>query len=239
MDFEERTKLLIGDEAVEKLHGTCVAVFGIGGVGSFVAEALIRAGIGTIIVIDNDCVSESNINRQLLALHSTVGELKVDVLRRRALDINPDINIFCYDTFVLPENASQLFDSFAVKPDYVADCIDTVSGKIAIIEECKKRDISVISCMGTGNKLSPGMFQIADIMDTSVCPLCRVMRKELRDRNISDVKVLYSKEIPVTFTENDSPSEGSRKTVASISFVPSCAGLLIAREIIIDTCDFC
>lgn len=238
MDFEERTKLLIGDEAVEKLHNTCVAVFGIGGVGSFVAEALIRAGIGKIIAVDNDVVSESNINRQLIALHSTVGTLKIDALRQRALDINPELEFYGHNVFVLPEICSGLFDAFAVKPDYVADCIDTVSGKIAIIEECKKRDIPVISCMGTGNKLSPGMFQIADIMDTSVCPLCRVMRKELRDRSISDVKVLYSKEIPASFTENDSPSEGSRKTVASISFVPSSAGLLIAREIIIDTCDF-
>ena len=219
MDFSERTNLLIDSE---KLRDKCVAVFGIGGVGSFVAESLVRAGVGHLIVVDNDTVSESNINRQLLALHSTVGRKKISVAIERYRDINPELDIWGYDEFILKENADEIFNFFMVKPDYVCDCIDTVTGKIAIIEECKKRDIPVISCMGTGNKLHPEMFKIADINDTKVCPLCRVMRRELKNRGITGVKVVYSEEEPIK----------NASTVGSVSYVPSVAGLLITSEVV-------
>ena len=227
MDFEERTNLLIGEENTAKLHKTAVAVFGLGGVGGYVAEALARAGVGTLILVDNDTISESNINRQIVALHSTVGQLKTEAFRSRLKDINPDLNIYTYEEFILPNNCNSFFDALPLKPDYAADCIDTVSGKIAIIEECKNRGIEVITSMGTGNKTDPLMFKICDISKTKVCPLARVMRKELKDRGIEHVKALYSEEAPI--------QKGD--TVASISFVPSVAGLLIAREIIIDTCE--
>lgn len=218
-DFSERTELII-DAA--KLSDKTVAVFGLGGVGSYVAEALVRAGIGHLIICDNDYVTESNINRQLLALHSTVGRTKVGVAIERYLDINDRLDIHAFDTFILPENASEFFDKLMIRPDYVADCIDTVSGKLAIIEECKKRGIEMISCMGTGNKLCPEMFRITDIGKTSTCPLCRVMRKELKERGIDRLTVLYSEEQPVHTGE----------VIGSISTVPSVAGLMIANHII-------
>ncbi len=194
MDFNERTKLLIDDE---KLAGATVLVFGLGGVGSYTAEALVRMGVGHLIVCDSDTVSISNINRQLIALHSTVGRLKVDVARERYLDINPELDMRTRNSFILPENATDFFDSIGTEVDYVADCIDIVSGKLAIITECRNRGIPVISCMGTGSKLHPELFRIADIKKTSVCPLCRVMRRELRNRGIEKLTVLFSTEEPV------------------------------------------
>lgn len=223
MDFNERTKLLIDDA---KLQGSCAAVFGLGGVGSYTAEALVRAGIGKLIICDNDYVTESNINRQLLALHSSVGRTKVGVAIERYLDINPELEIHAFDEFILPENIDGFFDRLMVKPDFVADCIDTVSGKLAIIGKCKELGIPVISAMGTGNKLHPEKFRIDDISKTSVCPLCRVMRRELRERGIADVPVLYSEEEPI---------KNGDTAIGSISTVPSVAGLMIANYIITNT----
>ena len=220
MDFNERTKLIIDDS---KLHDSCVAVFGLGGVGSYTAEALVRAGIGKLVICDNDFINESNINRQLLALHSTVGRTKAGVAIERYLDINPDLEIHAFDEFILPDNIDYFFDKLLVKPDYVADCIDTVSGKLAIISKCKALGIPVISSMGTGNKLHPEKFRITDISRTSVCPLCKVMRRELRERGINDVHVLFSEEEPIKTGDT---------AIGSISTVPSVAGLLIANHII-------
>ena len=219
-DFTERTSLLL---PAEKLKSKCIAVFGIGGVGSYTAEALVRAGIGTIILVDSDTVQTSNINRQLIALHSTIGQKKIEAAQKRYLDINPELTIYTYDTFILPENTENFFDSLPVKPDYIADCIDTVSGKLAIIEKANALRIPIISCMGTGNKLHPEQFRIADISKTSVCPLCRVMRRELKERGIRKLDVLFSEETPIATGES---------TIGSVSFVPSVAGLLIAGHII-------
>lgn len=217
-----RTELLIGKDALEKLHDLRVIIFGVGGVGGFVCEALARAGVGTIDIVDNDTVALSNINRQIIALHSTVGLPKVDVMKKRIDDINPDCNVNTHQIFFLPENASQFnFSSY----DYVIDAVDTVAAKIAIIELAKKSGVKVISCMGAGNKLDPSQFRIADIAKTSVCPLARAVRHELKKRGISGVKVLFSTEQPVTHNA-DFP--------ASISFVPSVAGLLIAAEVVRD-----
>ncbi len=219
----KRTEALIGSEALSKLKESHIAVFGVGGVGGFVTEALARSGVGQLTLIDNDTVNESNINRQVIALHSTMGMLKTEAFKNRLTDINPDIIVNTCNCFFLPENK----DEFDFSPfDYVVDAIDTVSGKIAIIEKCKQLNIPVISSMGTGNKLDPTAFEIADISKTSVCPLARVMRYELRKRGIKNVKVLYSKEQP------DASSKS--RTPASISFVPSVAGLLIASEVVKD-----
>lgn len=218
----ERTESLIGTDAVNKLKNSHVAVIGVGGVGGYTVEALARAGIGEITIIDNDEVKESNINRQIIALNSTLGLKKVDAFKSRIQDIGSDIIVHTVDAFILPENIAEFdFSKF----DYVVDAIDTVSGKIAIIEKCNKMNIPIISSMGTGNKLNPTAFEIADINKTSVCPLARVMRYELKKRNIKKLKVLYSKEEPV--------KKGNR-TPASISFVPSVAGLIIASEVIKD-----
>ena len=225
MSFTERTDLLVGREKLKRLAGSTVLVFGIGGVGSYTAEALVRAGVGTVILVDNDTVSESNINRQLLALRSTVGMKKIDAARERYMDINPDLKLYTYDHFILPENCEEFFESISStchsSPDYVCDCIDTVSGKLAIIEYCIAKGIPVISCMGTGNKLHPELFRISDISKTNVCPLCRVMRKELKERNINHLDVLWSDEQPVR----------TGGTVSSISYVPGAAGLMLAAHI--------
>ena len=214
-----RTELLLGKEGVEKLKNARVAVFGIGGVGGYVVEALVRSGVGTLDLIDKDVVSESNINRQIIALHSTVGQFKTEVAAKRAIDINPNVIINVHNVFYLPENA-QDFDF----SQYVVDAIDTVSGKIALIEQAKANNVPIISSMGAGNKLDPAAFEVSDITKTSVCPLAKVMRRELKKRGIDGVKVLYSEELPVIKTQ----------TPASISFVPSVAGLLIAGEVIKD-----
>ena len=217
-----RTEQLIGTDSLIKLKNARVAVFGIGGVGSYVVEALVRSGVGKLDLIDNDVVAESNLNRQLIALHSTIGLPKVEVAAKRAKDINPGVEVNCHKCFYLPEEADKFpFGEY----DYVVDAIDTVKAKISLVEEAKKADVPIICSMGTGNKLDPTRFEIADISKTSVCPLAKVMRVELRKRGISHLKVLYSKEEPVNV--------GSR-TPASIAFVPSVAGLIIAGEVIKD-----
>lgn len=223
-----RTEMLIGADALDKLSRSRVAVFGIGGVGGYVVESLARAGVGAIDLIDNDTVSESNINRQIIALSSTVGQLKTEVMRQRVLDINSDIKVNCINKFVLPDNIDE-FD-FSVY-DYVVDAIDTVSGKLAIIEKAYSEEVPVISSMGTGNKLDPTRFEVTDINKTSVCPLARVMRYELKKRGVKKLKVLYSKEEPIK--PNNIQNNDKRKAVpGSISFVPSVAGLIIGSEVI-------
>ena len=216
-----RTEMLIGSDAVEKLKQAHVAVFGIGGVGSYVVEALARAGVGNLDLIDNDDVNLTNINRQIIALHSTVGKSKVEVAKARILDINPEVNVKTYKTFFTPET-SQEFD-FS-KYDYVVDAIDSVTGKIELVLKAQEANVPIISCMGTGNKLHPEKFEIADIYKTSVCPLAKVMRTELKKRGVKKLKVLFSTETPIK-------QEGQR-IPASISFVPSIAGLMIAGEVV-------
>ncbi len=218
----ERTKLILGEDAVNKLRSSHVALFGVGGVGGYAAEALARAGIGEIDLIDADVVSESNINRQIIALHSTVGRRKVDVARERILDICPDVKVRAHAVFFLHETA----DTFDFSEyDYVIDAIDTVSGKLAIIEKAKASGVPVISCMGAGNKTDPTAFRVCDISKTSVCPLARVMRYELKKRGIKGVKAVYSEEPPI---KNNSGSPGS------LPFVPPVAGLIMAGEVIKD-----
>lgn len=224
----EREALLIGEEAVEKLSRSYVALFGVGGVGSYAAEALARAGVGRILLVDNDTVSVSNINRQLCALHSTVGKYKAEVVARRLLDINPQLSVETRIEFILPENA-HTFDFSAF--DYVIDAIDTVSGKLAIAEGCIKAGTPILSCMGTGNKLDPTAFCVTDISKTNTCPLARVMRRELRARGISHLRVVYSTEEAITPKQSISGENGKR-VPASISFVPSVAGLIAAGEAI-------
>ncbi|MBR3593723.1 MAG: tRNA threonylcarbamoyladenosine dehydratase [Clostridia bacterium] len=222
MGIYDRTDLLIGEENRKKLNNAHVAVFGIGGVGSFVCEALARAGVGTLTLIDSDTVAESNINRQLIALSSTIGEQKTGVMAKRIADINADICVHRHDIFFSQNTADNIdFSQFS----YVVDAIDSVTSKLLIIEKCKQSGVPVLSSMGTGNKLDPTAFRIADIKKTSVCPLARVMRYELKKRGITDVKVLYSTEEPVVRGE---------RVPASISFVPSAAGLIIAGEVIKD-----
>lgn len=217
-----RTEALLGSQAMSRLKNARVAVFGIGGVGGYVAEALARSGVGSLDLFDNDTVSESNLNRQIIALHSTIGRPKVEVMQERIADICPSVNVRTHCCFFMPENADQYpFDVY----DYVVDAVDTVTAKITIIEKSKAVGVPVISCMGTGNKTDPSSLQIADITKTSVCPLARVMRKELRDRGITHVKVVYSTEQPVK-------QETGQRTPASVAFVPASAGLLIASEVI-------
>ena len=238
IDQYARTQLLIGEDGLNRLKDSTVMVFGVGGVGSHCIEALARSGVGRLIVIDSDTVSLTNINRQSIAYHSTIGRMKTEVMRERIRDIDPAITVRAYETFVLPENLAELLDQEEKntdgKIDYIIDAIDTVSAKIALVEEAQKRDIPLISSMGTGNKLHPELFEIADLSETSVCPLCRVMRRELKQRGITHLKVLYSKEKPVDvsgrITGEDS---GARRSLpGSISFVPPVAGLLIAGEVI-------
>ncbi len=230
-----RTELLIGEERLKKLREASVMVFGVGGVGSHCIEALARSGVGKLTLIDNDTVSVTNINRQSIAYHSTVGRYKTEVMKERIKDICPDIVVETYEMFVLPENIRELFDR-TERPDYIIDAIDTVSAKLALVELARERKIPVISSMGTGNKLHGELFEIADISETSVCPLCRVMRKELKNRGILHLKVLYSKEKPVdTAGRSTGEHTGVRRSVpGSISFVPPVAGLLIAGEVLRD-----
>lgn len=223
----EREALLIGDDAMEILASSCVALFGVGGVGSYAAEALARSGVGKIVLIDNDTVSRSNINRQLCALESTVGKPKVSVVAARLKDINPDIEVVERMEFFLPES-SHLFDFSEY--DYVIDAIDTVSGKIEIAVLANEAKVPMISCMGTGNKLDPMAFRVTDISKTSMCPLARVMRRELKKRGISHMKVVYSEE--AARKPKREIKDGARTIPASISFVPSVAGLIAAGEAI-------
>ena len=225
----ERTELLLGAENLLKVKKAHVAVFGVGGVGGYTVEALARAGVGTLTVVDKDTVSDSNINRQIIALHSTVGMPKVQVMKQRIFDINPGACVNAFECFFLPDTAEQ-FDFSAY--DYVVDAVDNVTAKIEIIRRAKEAGVPVISSMGTGNKFNPLDFKIADISKTSVCPLARVMRRELAKRGIKGVKVLYSEERPVKTGVLD--EETGKSVPGSVSFVPSVAGLVIASEVIKD-----
>ena len=223
----ERTALLLGKASVERLARKRVAVFGVGGVGGFVCEGLVRAGIGAIDIVDKDIVAISNINRQLIALHSTVGKNKVDVLEERLKDINKDLIIKKYKCFFLPE----MSDTFDFREyDYVVDAIDTVTGKIELILKANEAGVPIISAMGAGNKLDPTAFQVSDIYKTSVCPLARVMRRELKKRGVEKLKVVYSKEEPI----KPQFEEGEEVVPGSVSFVPPALGLIIAGEIVKD-----
>ncbi len=226
-----RTEMLLGAEALEKLKNSRVAVFGVGGVGGYVVEALARSGIGAIDVIDNDTVAPSNLNRQIIATHKTIGKYKTDVAAERIADINPECTVRAHRLFYLPETAA-LFDF--TKYDYVVDAIDTVTGKLALIEQANATNTPIICSMGTGNKLDPAAFEVADIYQTSVCPLARVMRTECRKRGIKKLKVVYSKEPPVR-PQTKCGEEGSRRgTPGSVSFVPPVAGMIIAGEVVKD-----
>lgn len=222
-----RTKILIGDEGLEKLKNAKVAVFGVGGVGSFVVEALARAGVGCFVLIDKDQVSLSNINRQLIATHETIEKLKVDVAKKRILSINPEAKVETFAEFFMPGNTNILNNSIT----YIVDAIDTVTAKIELVMQAQKLGIPIISSMGTGNKLNPCLFEITDIYKTQVCPLAKVMRKELKQRGVKHLKVLYSKEEPL---KSGIIGENGKTIPGSISFVPSVAGLIIAGEVIKD-----
>ena len=227
-----RTEMLIGKDAVEKLNNSRVAVFGVGGVGGYVVEALSRAGVGNIDIIDNDTISVSNLNRQIIALNSTVGKNKVDVLKARLLDINPNLKVETYKCF-FTRNTEFDFSKY----DYVVDAIDTVVGKLELITRAKSANVPIICSMGTGNKMNPIMFEVADISKTSVCPLAKVIRQELKKRRIKKVKVVYSKEIPlkpIVTEDMDVETKGGRIAPASNSFCPAVAGLIIASEVIKD-----
>ena len=228
-----RTQLLLGKEAMQLLKQKRVIVFGIGGVGGYVCEALVRSGIGAIDLVDDDKVCLTNINRQLIATRKTVGKYKVDVMRDRINEINPECKVYCHNCFYLPETKDEFdFSQY----DYVVDAIDTVTSKLLLIERAKACHVPVISCMGTGNKLDPSKFEITDISKTSVCPLAKVMRAELRKRGIRKVKVLYSREKPMKPLADNGERKGTtdRPVPGSISFVPSVAGLMIAGEVIRD-----
>lgn len=214
-----RTELLLGREAMDRLAGCRVAVFGIGGVGGYVCEALVRSGVGAFDLIDDDKVCLSNLNRQIIATHKTIGQYKVDVMKERMLDINPQVDVHVHKCFFLPENADQFpFEEY----DYVIDAVDTVTAKIELIMRAKANDIPVISAMGAGNKLDPGAFQVTDIYKTKTCPLARVMRRELKKRGVKDLKVVYSEEMPVI----------RRSVPGSTAFVPAVCGLMIAAEVV-------
>lgn len=233
IDREEqlsRTGMLIGEEGISKLQSSHVAVFGLGGVGGGVIEGLVRAGVGKFTIVDNDQICLSNLNRQIIATHQTIGQKKVEAAANRMRSINPDVEIELRECFFLPETADEFdFSQY----DYVVDAIDTVTGKLEIIERAKKFNIPVISCMGTGNKMHPELFQITDISKTSVCPLAKVMRRELKKREIDHVKVLFSKEEPlVPQRVSMEEASGRRGLPGSISFTPPVAGLLIAGEVI-------
>lgn len=246
-----RTAMLLGEEAIERLKKARVAVFGVGGVGGYVVEALVRAGVGAVDLVDNDVVCESNLNRQIIATRSNLGRAKVEVMAERIGDINPQCQVRTYQCFYLPENSGSFdFSQY----DYVVDAIDTVTGKIQLVMQAREADIPIISSMGTGNKLNPTQLEVTDIYKTSVCPLAKVMRRELKVRGVKELKVVYSKEEPLTplilkkenadacvtieGAEGKNGAENSagvrRATPGSVSFVPSVAGLIIASEVIKD-----
>ncbi|MBR6267652.1 MAG: tRNA threonylcarbamoyladenosine dehydratase [Selenomonadaceae bacterium] len=240
-----RTELLLGEEGIDRLAASTVAVFGLGGVGSFTVEALARAGVGHLVLIDHDVVDVSNVNRQLHALTDTIGKRKTDLMGDRVRRINPDAVVDTISEFYLPDNADRFFQR---KYDYVVDAIDTVTSKIDLVLQCRERGVPIISCMGAGNKLHPELFEIADIYSTSVDPLARVMRKKLKEHQIKSLKVVYSKEVPVvqtgvvagqsgTLSENTDEGcklRGKKRAPGSISFVPSVAGLILAGEVVRD-----
>ena len=232
-----RTELLLGTEALDRLQKAHVAVFGVGGVGGFAIEALARAGVGAIDIIDNDTISETNLNRQVIALHSTIGREKVEVMRERILDINPECKVRAHQCFYLPATRDQFdFSEY----DYVVDAVDTVTAKLQLIQEAHEHGTPIISCMGAGNKLDPAQLEIADINETSVCPLAKVIRKECRKRGIPGFKVVYSTEPALTPQVDPSdpnaeqPPEGRRALPGSFTPVPATAGLIIAAEVLKD-----
>ena len=226
-EWLKREELLIGKESIEKLQNSTVAVFGCGGVGSYAVEALARAGIGNFVLIDNDIVDITNINRQLIADTTTIGRDKVEVEKERIKRINPEANVQTHKVFVTPENVEELVKN---EYTYIVDAIDSVSSKLALIEKAHKEKIKIISAMGMGNKLNPTMIEVADISKTEVCPLAKVMRKKLREIGINHTKVVYSKETP----KRADNSEENKKITASISFMPSACGLIIASEVVKD-----
>ncbi|MBE6504911.1 MAG: tRNA threonylcarbamoyladenosine dehydratase [Methanobrevibacter millerae] len=230
-DKFSRTEMLIGNEGMKKLNDAKVAIFGIGGVGSFVCEGLARSGIGNFILVDYDKIDKSNINRQLIATVNTIGKYKADLMKERILEINPDANVEIYKEFYLTDSK---IDIITKDLSYAVDCVDTIMAKIAIICECDALDVPVISSMGTGNKLDPTMFEVADIYETSVCPLARIMKKDLRKRNIEKLKVVYSKEHAINTNDCAINQNRKFKVKGSVSFVPSVAGLIIAGEVIKD-----
>jgi tRNA A37 threonylcarbamoyladenosine dehydratase len=233
-----RTEMLIGTEGLEKLKNSKVAVFGVGGVGTYVIEGLVRSGIGKIVLVDDDDISLTNLNRQLHATKNTIGRAKVEVMKERILSINEKVEVITYKELYTSESAGRLLlDDYS----YVVDAIDMVSSKLDLIERCNKKNIPIISSMGAGNKLNPAMFEVADIFDTSVCPLAKVIRKELRNREIDNLKVVYSKEKPIkpisVYEDNEVDSNTNkikRQTPGSIAFVPSVVGLIIASEVVKD-----
>ena len=240
-----RTQLLLGTDAMERLAGSRVAVFGIGGVGGYVCEALVRSGVGAFDLIDNDQVCLSNLNRQIIATHKTIGRYKTGVMKERMLDINPDVDVRIHNCFFLPENADQFpFEAY----DYVVDAVDTVTAKIALVMKANELNIPIISSMGAGNKLDASKFEVTDIYKTKVCPLAKVMRRELKKRGVKKLKVVYSEEKPLTpnaCQENDNKTNDAgiadagqtharRSTPGSVAFVPSVAGLIIAGEVVKD-----
>lgn len=243
-----RTELLLGKEAMDKLAGSRVAVFGIGGVGGYVCEALVRSGVGAFDLIDDDKVCLTNLNRQIIATRSTVGRYKVDVMKERMLDINPDVDVRTHRCFFLPENAEDFpFEEY----DYVVDAVDTVTAKIALVMQAKEKQVPMISSMGAGNKLDGSLFRVADIYKTKVCPLAKVMRRELKKRGVKKLKVVYSEELPTRPIEDMSiscrtncicPPGAAHKCTerrdipGSVAFVPSVAGLIIAGEVVKDLC---
>lgn len=233
-----RTQLLLGQDAIDKLKNAHVAVFGVGGVGGYVCEALVRSGVGAFDLIDNDKVSLTNLNRQIIATNKTVGQYKVDVMEDRILDINPDAKVRTYKSFFLPENADEFpFNEY----DYVIDAVDTVTAKIELVMKCQREGVPIISSMGAGNKLEASAFKVADIYATKVCPLAKVMRHELKKRGVKKLKVVYSEEKPIAplkdcsipLEENDNNTV-KRATPGSVAFVPSVAGLIIAGEVVKD-----
>lgn len=233
MTHEERlrTEMLLGAKAMEQLKHSHVAVFGVGGVGGFAVEALARAGVGRLTIVDHDKISPSNLNRQVIALHSTIGRQKVEVMKERILDIDPQIEVFAHPCFYETATA----DSFELNTyDYIVDAVDTVTAKLLLVERAKAAGTPIISSMGTGNKLDPSRFHIADIAETSICPLARIMRKELRARDIKSLTVLYSDEPPREPLIAVKPDPGRRAVPGSVSFVPSSAGLLLAGKVIRD-----
>ncbi|MGN0262713.1 MAG: ThiF family adenylyltransferase [Eggerthellaceae bacterium] len=235
LDQFSRTQLLLGCDAMSKLAESRVAVFGVGGVGGYVCEALARSGVGAFDLIDNDEVSLTNLNRQIIATTQTVGRKKVEVMRERILQINPKADVRIHASFFLPENAHEFpFGEY----DYVVDAVDTVAAKLELAEVCQERGIPLVSSMGAGNKLDPCAFKVADIYDTQVCPLAKVMRRELRKRGVGKLKVVYSEEVPITPGEGqpvaEEPPSGRRSIPGSVAFVPSVAGLIIAGEVVKD-----
>jgi len=225
-----RFELLVGEQALAKLQNMHVIIFGVGGVGGYVVEALVRSGIGSITIVDNDVISLSNLNRQIIATRETIGRKKVDVMKEHILSIRPDCDVHALETFYLPENAD---DIDLTQYDYVVDAVDTITSKIELAVRCEQFQVPLISSMGTGNKMNPAMLEVSDIYETSVCPLAKVMRRELRKRHVQHLKVIYSKEIPLK--PASLPEETNKRSIpGSTAFVPPSAGLLMASEIVKD-----